>query len=86
MVIDCGTSKVEIKILNDWGNHPTFLTLEGTSKSPLQLQVTGDVTLSPTCQAKCGGNETPAIKNKKDTTPKEKRPARMTKAAYRNLF
>ena len=55
---------------------------------PLKLQVTGEVTLSPTSQAKCGGTETPAIKKvkKKAVKPKEKKPTRMKAIEYQNHF
>ena len=41
-----------------------------------------------TLQAKCGGDETPAIKKvkKKAVKPKEKKPKRMTTIEYRNKF
>ena len=86
--INCGTHKVELKFINALGNRPTYLTLEGTSSIPLKLQVTGEVTLSPTPQAKCGGNETPAIKKVKKNVVKsnEKKPKRMTTIEYRNKF
>ena len=52
------------------------------------LQVTGEVTLSPNWQAKCGGDETPTVKKvkKKAVVPKEKKPTRMTTIEYRNQF
>ena len=86
--IDCGTHKVEMKFINALGNRPTYLTLEGTSSIPLKLQVTGEVTLSPTSKAKCGGDETPAIKKvkKKAVKTKEKKPKRITAIEYRNKF
>ena len=66
------------------------MTLEGTSSSPLKLQVTGEVTLSPTIHNKSGGGETPALK-KENKSPavkpkKKKKPKGVRAYENRNKF
>ena len=87
ITIECGTNKMELKIFNPLGTRPTYLTLEGSSSSPLKLQVTGEVTLSPTILNKCGGGETPAPKKENKSPavkPKKKKKKPKGVRAYEN--